>query len=732
RLEADKADAPLLLANGNPVDSGDLAGTNRHFAVWHDPFPKPAYLFALVAGDLAQIGDTFTTMSGRTVDLRIYVEHGKQDRAAYAMDALKRSMAWDETVYGCEYDLDIFMIVAVSDFNMGAMENKGLNIFNDKYVLADPETATDQDYAHVEGVIAHEYFHNWTGNRITCRDWFQLCLKEGLTVFRDQEFSSDERSRPVKRITDVRLLKAHQFPEDSGPLAHPVRPTEYSEINNFYTATVYEKGAEVVRMLNTLLGDSGFRAGMDLYLSRHDGDAATIEDFLSCFSEATDTDLTQFALWYSQSGTPRVIARHRREDDGTTLLTLQQSCPSTPGQSAKQPFVVPLAYAWIDKDGNQLSRTPDPANGGTDTLLVLRNETEHFRFTGLPADSVLSLNRTFSAPVNLDTGQSLDDLAFLARFDTDPFNRWQALQHLFQAVLSDGVATCRQGDPFPDTESVIAAARAVLSDSDLDPAFKALALTLPSEAEIAREIGTDIDTDSVHAARTRLKVDIGKALSDGIDTYAESLEPTSGSYDPGAAAAGKRALVNILHDYRAAGGRDDAASLLLARFRSATNMTDRHAALISLVQAGFSDAETALYEFYDRYNGDALVLDKWFFAQATAPGPNTLERVRSLMNHDRFTLSNPNRTRSLIGAFAAANQAQFNRADGAGYRFVGEICAKLDDTNPQVAARILSAFRSWRSLEPGRRLHARAALETLSDKPPSSPDVADIVKRCLA
>lgn len=736
RLEARKSDAPLLLSNGNLISSGDIAGTDRHFAVWHDPFPKPSYLFALVGGDLDEFRDTFVTSSGKDVDLRIFVEHGKQDRATYAMDSLIRSMKWDEDVFGLEYDLDIFMIVAVSDFNMGAMENKGLNVFNDKYVLADPQTATDQDYGNIEGVIAHEYFHNWTGNRITCRDWFQLCLKEGLTVFRDQEFSSDQRSRPVKRISDVRLLKAHQFPEDAGPLAHPVRPTEYSEINNFYTATVYEKGAEVVRMLKTILGDEGFRDGMDLYFKRHDGDASTIEDFLTCFAEATGRDLTQFSLWYHQSGTPQVTAHTEFEDaSGELVLTLKQTCPPTPGQDDKKPFYIPLNFSLIDPSGRTLDKRPDQSAGDRPDILHLREETATLRFKNVPEGCVLSLNGGFSAPVTMASGHKEADLIFLARHDTDPFNRWQAMQSLCQSLLSASIVAIRRGTAMPSTGALCDLAEAVALDPALDPAFKALALTLPSEADIARELGQDIDTDAVQAARSQLKSALGRTMRSAMTHLEADLQPEHEAFDPGAREAGKRALLNLLYDYLAVSGESGDADLenrLFERFKTSNNMTDRFASLNTLIQAQFPVADQALEIFYDRYKSDHLVLDKWFMAQAMAPGRQTLDRVRTLTNHSAFAYSNPNKIRSLIGGFSSGNQAEFNRPDGLGYVFVGEVCAQLDKTNPQVAARLLSAFRSWRSLEPVRRNHAQSALQTLADSDPSSPDVIDIVRRCLA
>src|SRR5579884_3729159 len=507
RIEADKNEAPVLLANGNLIAQGDVPGTARHFAIWRDPFPKPSYLFALVGGRLACVADTFTTMSGRSVALRIYVEPGKEDRCAYAMDSLKRAMRWDEETFGREYDLDIFMIVAVSAFNMGAMENKGLNIFNDKYVLASPASATDTDYASIEAVIAHEYFHNWTGDRITCRDWFQLCLKEGLTVFRDQEFSADQRSRPVKRIADVRNLRATQFVEDAGPLAHPVRPDTYREINNFYTSTVYEKGAEVVRMVQTLIGKDRFRAGMDLYFARHDGQAATVEQFIQCFADVSGRDFGPFMRWYSQAGTPEVTVKSRHDAARRTFtLTCRQSVPPTPGQPDKQPMVIPLVTGLVGKDGSDIAAD----------LLVLEDVEGTFEFKGVEEAPVVSINRGFSAPIKLVTDDSPDDLAFLAAHDGDPFNRWQALQTIAMRLLIENVAALRADRPPRSDDNLLRALAALLEDRRLEPAFVALALMPPGEGDIAREIGQDIDPAAIHRARQALRADIGARLEPAL------------------------------------------------------------------------------------------------------------------------------------------------------------------------------------------------------------------------
>lgn len=728
RIEAAMADAPILLANGNPVAAGSL-GEDRHFAVWHDPFPKPSYLFAMVAGDLGVVTDTFRTVSGRDVDLRIYVEPGKEDRCAYAMDALKRSMRWDEQAFGREYDLDIFMIVAVSDFNMGAMENKGLNIFNDRYILADPQTATDQDYANIEAIIAHEYFHNWTGNRITCRDWFQLCLKEGLTVFRDQEFTSDQRSRPVKRIGDVRLLKSHQFAEDAGPLAHPVRPNSYNEINNFYTATVYEKGAEVVRMLRTVLGDDGFRAGTDLFFERHDGQAVTVEDFLDCFAEATDFDTAQFSLWYEQAGTPALAVTGSYDAARKSYsLTFEQSCAPTPGQSTKKPMHIPVRFGLVGPDGDDLDF--DAAEGASVTGDVIHIvEPKHVvRFTGVVAQPIPSLLREFSAPVKLVLDLTPAQHHFLIRHDRDPFNRWQSLQTLAMALLTDGTQAVRDGSPVRVDRGFLAALEAAAANDDLDPAFRAMILQMPSETDIAREIGVDVDPDAIATARNTVRATIAERLEQALGTLYETMLD-SGPYSPDAEAAGRRSLRNVALDYLS---QTDGGGRAAAHYNGADNMTDRLAALSTLVQIGADGADAALADFYERFEADPLVIDKWLSVQAGAPFRTALDTVKKLTEHPRFSLSNPNRVRSLIGVFATGNPTQFNRSDAAGFDFVADMVLKLDGTNPQVAARLLSSFRSWRALEPGRRGGAEAALRRVSRTRTLSPDVADIVSRCLA
>ncbi|MCT8971180.1 aminopeptidase N [Microbaculum marinisediminis] len=730
RIEARASDAPVLLSNGNPVGSGVVAGSDRHYAVWHDPHPKPSYLFALVGGDLGRVGDTFVTASGREVTLGIYVEKGKEDRCDYALEALKRSMRWDEDAFGREYDLDVFNIVAVSDFNMGAMENKGLNVFNDKYVLASPETATDTDYANIEAIIAHEYFHNWTGNRITCRDWFQLCLKEGLTVFRDQEFSADVRSRAVERIGDVRTLKAHQFVEDAGPLAHPVRPETYKEINNFYTATVYEKGAELIRMLKTLLGADGFRAGMDLYFDRHDGTAATIEDFIGCFAEATGRKLDDFMLWYHQAGTPEVTASGRYDTAARTYeLTLEQTCPPTPGQPTKQPMPIPIAFALLGPDGDEITDLKTESPAVRDGLIELTGTRERIVFTDLPAKPVPSLLRGFSAPVKLTANLTDDDLLFAAAEDSDPYNRWQAVQSLATRILIAAQAAIADGrTPEIEPRFLRSLEHTVEADA-LDPSFRAQVLSLPSESDIAREIGRNVDPDAIHGAdqwlRGLIGGELGACLTDVYRRFGSNLP-----YSPDAAGAGRRALRNTALGLIAGTGQ---AGIETAEqhYRNADNMTDRMAGLSALTRQGAPEADAALDDFFERYRTDPLVLDKWFSLQATMTGADTLDRVTALMRHPAFSLSNPNRVRALVGAFAAANPTQFNRADGAGYRLVADFTLEIDRSNPQVAARLLSAFRSWRVLEPVRRAAAEAALRRIAGHEGLSRDSADIVERSL-
>jgi len=732
RLEADKTEAPVLLANGNLTAQGDVPGTARHFAVWHDPFPKPSYLFALVGGRLTQVADSFTTMSGREVTLHIYVEPGKEDRCGFAMDSLKRAMRWDEEVFGREYDLDIFMIVAVSAFNMGAMENKGLNVFNDKYVLASPESATDGDYASIEAVIAHEYFHNWTGDRITCRDWFQLCLKEGLTVFRDKEFSADQRSRAVERISDVRGLRAHQFVEDSGPLAHPVRPEVYHEINNFYTSTVYDKGAEVVRMIKALLGADLFRKSMDLYFTRHDGHAATVEQFIQCFADASGRDFfPQFMRWYSQAGTPEIkIAPHYDARAKTYRLDVTQTIPPTPNQPSKLAMVIPLAIGLVGKTGADLPLTLDgrPLSRG---VIELKEPSRTFIFSDVAERPTPSINRGFSAPIKLSLPIGAEDLRFLAAHDSDPFNRWQAVQTLAMSLLESNVAALRGGATVADDDGLMAALGAILVNDKLEPAFIALNLVPPSDADIAREIGHDVDPDAIFTVRRKLRAAIGTRHAVALSSTYERMN-TGGPYSPDAKSAGRRALKNVCLDLLAVTQAGTAIARALDQYSCADNMTDRMAALETLAQHDRPERAAVLDDFYRRYADDPLIIDKWLALQAIIPEPATLDRVRALTGHPAFSMANPNRVRALIGAFAQANHTQFNRLDGLGYDFVADIVLKLDPKNPQVAARIMGAFRSWRALEARRRQRAQATLRRVAATSNLSPDLHDIVARTLA
>jgi aminopeptidase N len=735
RLEAEKAEAPVLLSNGNLESSGDF-GSGRHYAVWNDPFKKPSYLFALVAGDLARVSGEFVTASGRRVELGIYVEPGRETRADYALDALKRSMEWDERAYGREYDLDVFNIVAVSDFNMGAMENKGLNVFNDKYVLASASTATDDDYSGIEGVIAHEYFHNWTGNRITCRDWFQLCLKEGLTVFRDQDFTADQRSAPVKRIADVRALKSGQFPEDAGPLAHNVRPEVYHEINNFYTATVYQKGAEVIRMLKALIGASAFRAGMDLYFRRCDGTAATIEDFLECFAEVSGRDLASFKRWYSQAGTPLLTVRTAHDSARRTFrVDLAQSLAPTPGQLEKAPVEMPIALGLVDPEGGDLElRSADAsADELRSGVFALEGARRTLEFTGVERRPALSVLRGFSAPVRIDDDLTEGDLVTLLRRDSDSFNRWQALQTLAIRLLLRSAAAIRQGGAPSFDAGFVDAYGSVVTDAlegRIDPAFAALALQLPSENDIAREMGRDVDPDAIYGARDSLRGALGRAHAGNLAALHDAMS-SSGSFSPDAAAAGRRALRNGALAMFVSGSAVEGAALAQRQLAEADNMTEKLGALGALTTIPGPEREHALEAFARSYATEPLILDKWFVLQALIPESGTLGRVRALMSHHAFSLANPNRVRALIGGFTV-NQTQFNRRDGAGFELLAEIVLKLDPTNPQIAARLLTAMRSWRSLESSRRDKAGATLRRIAEQNELSADVRDIVTRSLA
>ena len=734
RIDADRSEAPVLLSNGNPVESGELGG-GRHYAVWHDPFPKPAYLFALVGGDLGSIEDEFTTASGRKVKLAIHVEKGKEHRAHYALEALIHAMRWDEFVYGREYDLDVFNIVAVPDFNMGAMENKGLNIFNDKYILAVQETATDVDYAGIETVVAHEYFHNWTGNRITCRDWFQLCLKEGLTVYRDQEFSADQRSRAVGRIANVRTLRATQFVEDAGPLAHNVRPDAYHEINNFYTATVYEKGAEIIRMLRALIGHEAYHNGMALYFQRFDGKAATVEDFISCFAESSGRDLSQFSLWYHQAGTLRLKARGAYDAAAKTYtLDLSQETAPTPGQAEKKPLLMPIRLGLIGRDGQEIRLVvdnPADAREAATGIFELSAKERRIVFENVPTRPVPSLLRRFSTPAILDVDLDEDDLLLMMAHDSDPFNRWQAVQTFATRLMIRSTRLIRSGE-LPEFNPAFAEALGgAIEAGEADPAFAAQMAMLPSESDIARDIGAEVDPDAIHMARRSLRSNIGKLLGGRLVAVYERLT-SDAPFSPDAASAGRRALRNACLDLYAAGAPGDGSEIAMRQFQTGANMTDQMAALATLCAHATPQRERALDSFFRSHADEPLILDKWFSLQAMIAEPETLSRVRRLTHSHAFSLTNPNRVRALIGAFANGNPTGFNGADGAGYRFITETALKLDEINPQVAARLLSAFRSWRNLEAGRRALAKAALESVAAHERLSPDVRDIVARSLA
>jgi aminopeptidase N len=711
RMSADKALYPVLLANGDPVASGELDG-GRHWAEWHDPFPKPCYLFALVAGDLVPNRDSFVTRSGRTVELGIWVRQEDLARTSHAMAALKASMAWDEKVYGREYDLAVFNIVAVSDFNFGAMENKGLNIFNSRYVLADPDTATDADYDAVAGVVAHEYFHNWSGNRVTCRDWFQLSLKEGFTVFRDQQFSADQGSAAVKRIEDVRMLRAAQFPEDSGPLAHPIRPESYIEISNFYTATVYNKGAEIIRMLHTILGQEKFRAGTDLYFERHDGEAATCEDFVSALEEAGGVDLTQFRLWYSQAGTPRVTAT-LKQGEGRAHLVLEQHVPATPGQVDKQPMPIPLKVALFgERSGEKIE----------DRLVLLEEQTKEVVFEGLTERPVLSINRDFSAPVIIESDRSLEELAFLSARDDNPFARYEAMQQLMLDTL---VAKLAGGKT--EHQPVIEAVRETLRNESLDPAFVAEAVLLPSEAFIGDQMLV-VDPEAIHEAREALRADLGAELETAWrGAYAANA---ANRYEYSPAAKGVRRLRTVALAYLAGGGAKDAPALAMRQFTEADSMTDRQGALGILSNSNAPEREEALSAFYDRYRENGLVLDKWFSVQALSTRGDTVDEVARLAEHPDFTLSNPNRLRALVGAFAA-NQRAFHEKSGRGYRFVADMILAVDKLNPQTAARLVPALGRWRRFDEERAGLMKAQLERIVGNAGLSKDVFEQASKSL-
>lgn len=725
RIEADKQACPVLLSNGNKTDEGD-AGNDRHYSVWHDPHPKPCYLFALVAGKLNHIHDIFTTKSGKDVDLYIYVRPGDEDQCAHAMESLKKSMKWDEDVYGLEYDLDLFNIVAVSDFNMGAMENKSLNIFNTALVLAHQETATDTDFMRVESVIAHEYFHNWSGNRVTCRDWFQLSLKEGLTVFRDQEFSADLHNRDVQRIDDVTHLRRLQFAEDAGPLSHPIRPDNYIEINNFYTMTVYEKGAEVIRMIRTILGPQNYRKATDLYFSRHDGDAATCDDWIKCMEDASGHDLSQFKLWYSQAGTPIVhFSGIYNDAQETYSIKLKQHIPDTPGQSNKKPMHIPVAIGLIGPDGEDMIGTE---------ILHLKEEEQEFNFENIKNRPVPSVLRGFSAPVILKTNLSDDDYSFLTQKEVhDGFNRWEAGQYLHRKMLNNLTNQIERNEKpaIPDEfiQGYGEISKDALNAKDEDKALLARALALPDVSTIAQG-RENADPVAIYKARQTLLAALKKELKGTLEKIYKANDD-QGSFSITPNAMGRRALRNATLAILTCTNGTGCARRAKEHYEGATNMTDRMAALSSLASNANPERDQVFENFYNKYKEYQLVIDKWFAVQASNMRPDIIEHLKSLRTHPDFNIKNPNRVRSLYAAFAMNNPAGFHAEDGSGYRFLADAIIELNAINPQIASRLLTPMRDWRKYSPGRQEKMRAELERILETPNISPDVFEIASKSL-
>jgi len=720
RISANKAEYPVLLSNGNLIDSG--AFEQRHWAAWHDPFKKPSYLFALVAGKLACVSDQFVTMSGRTIDLHVYVELGLEDRCAHALNSLKAAMAWDEREYGREYDLDVYMIVAINAFNMGAMENKGLNVFNAKYVLARPDTATDQDYAGIESVIAHEYFHNWTGNRVTCRDWFQLSLKEGLTVFRDQEFSRDMNSRDVNRIQDVKVLRQAQFPEDAGRMAHPVRPPAYQEINNFYTATIYNKGAEVIRMLQTLLSKDGFRRGTDLYFERHDGEAVTIEDFVAAMADANNQDLTRFFRWYTQAGTPEVNLTKRYYQDGRLHLSFTQTCPETPDGEVKQPFPIPIRIALFNTAGELMPVSND--------VLLLEEAEQTFVLEDLNQEPVhVSLLRGFSAPVNLNYEASNEALLGLLRVETDGFAKWDAGQRVVRAALLDAY-----NSPYLSSwhlpDDLVTAFRHVLQDETLDHALRAELLMPPSFEEVVSGL-SNIDVERWEEARDAFRERLGEALLPEISNMYATLNQAE-DHAMHAQAYARRCLKQVCLWLMMKSKPEDALAQCQAQFEQARTMTDQVGCLSLLVNAPDEAVQKiAIAQFYEQWKDDELVLDKWFALQASSEDEDALARVEALLKHPDFDLKKPNKVRAVIGAFCQNNPRHFHAADGSGYAFLTERLLEVDKLNPQISARLATPFTRWQRFDVVRQKHMLTQLERLSAADLSA-DLREIVTKSLA
>ena len=723
-IEADKNKYPILLSNGNRTGT-NVTGTT-HTARWHDPFPKPSYLFALVAGDLAYLSDSFTTCSGREITLEVYVEEHDLDKTQHAMQSLKNSMRWDEETFGREYDLDLYMIVAVSHFNMGAMENKGLNVFNTKFVLASTETATDADYENIEAVIGHEYFHNWSGNRVTCRDWFQLSLKEGFTVFRDQQFTAHQTSDAVKRIKDVNMLRTHQFAEDAGPLSHPIRPDSFVEINNFYTLTIYEKGAEVVRMLHTLLGETGFRKGCDLYFERHDGQAVTTEDFVSALEDANGANFTQFKRWYSQAGTPVVdVSTYYNAAEKSYTLSFKQHCPATPKQANKQAFHIPISIGLIDPSGQEILLD----NEQTSTVFELTETEQSLTFKNIPAEPIPSILRGFSAPVKLQQTLSLEQNIHLFKHDSDPFNRWEAGQNCLTTLIFNAVNAIQKKQVIPAVPNIlIDAYRAILQTPLTDLAYQSLLLSLPAKAYLAEQMNT-IDIDALYQAHRAIKKALSISLSDlWLSNYHANHHINAGI---SANDIAQRSFKSLCLDFLMASDTDNLNHLAIDQFNNAKNMTDQMAALTQLSHLDNDLSTPFLTRFYQQWKGEDLVIDKWFTLQACSEKSNTLNDVKRLTQHPDFDIKTPNRVRSLIGAFASANPLHFNAADGSGYAFIADNIIKLDAINPQIAARLANSLSRWKKFDHNRQQLIQAELARIQARHPLSNDVLEIVTRSL-
>lgn len=731
-LVGDKKKYPVLLSNGNLIDLGD-EGNGKHWATWQDPSLKPSYLFAVVAGDLFVKEDKYTTLSGREVLLQVFVEHENSHKCDHALMSLKQAMKWDEDTYGREYDLDIYMIVAVNDFNMGAMENKGLNVFNASCVLASPDTATDGDYYNIQSIIAHEYFHNWSGNRVTCRDWFQLSLKEGFTVFRDQEFSADLNSRAVKRIDDVNILRVHQFAQDAGPMAHPIRPDHYIEISNFYTVTVYNKGAEIVRMIRSLVGAEGFRKGTDLYFERHDGQAVTTEDFVKAIEDANDIDLSLFKNWYSQAGTPELeITTTYNKKEKTLKLDIKQSCPDTPGQKNKQPFHIPLQIGLLDKNGVDVLLELEGDTSTSPSIqktLQLKSESESFTFLNIKDKPQLSLNRGFTSPVKIKQQLSNDELAFLFAHDSDEFNRWDAGQLLAMNTLQDLIGCIQNNTEMKIPENVINAYRNTLMNSELDKSLIASAFSMPSESYLADQCDV-VDVDAIHQAKKFMRFELAKALKYEFKTIFKNNQSDAG-YLFEAEEMARRGLNHVCLSYLMCLQEKEMINTCLSQFEAANNMTDVMSALTILSHYDTASRQQVLDAFYDKWKHDAQVIEKWLAIQAASDLPDVLTRVKALMSHEAFTMTNPNKVRSLIGRFCAINIVHFHAADGSGYEFLTEQVLALDSMNPQIAARLVQNLSRWRRYDEKRQALMKQQLERILTKKNLSKDVYEIASRSL-